>query len=243
VTRWLSHRSLGLGALALVLIAAMTALGLWQLSVFDDRQQRDGAKQLDREPVALEDLMGPDDAFPGDAVGRPVTVEGRYEVSESMYVEDLSGHDDDFAVVTPLVAATGSAILIVRGSTDATPEAVPPPPEGPVSVVGVLEPSTADGEHLDDNRVTTGLRIAALVSGFSHDLYSGYVVLRSSSPPEPLPAVQPQTPDPSLAAGLRNLAYALQWWVFAGFVAFMWWRIVRDDDDADVGNRAPSAVG
>jgi ABC-type nickel/cobalt efflux system permease component RcnA len=27
----------------------------------------------------------------------------------------------------------------------------------------------------------------------------------------------------------RNLAYALQWWVFALFAAYMWWRMVRDD--------------
>jgi cytochrome oxidase assembly protein ShyY1 len=243
VTRWLRGRSLGLGALALVLIVVMTALGLWQLSVFDDRQQRDGAEQLEQEPVPLEDVMGPDDAFPGDAVGRPVTVEGRYEVGEPLYVEGLPGHDDAYAVVAPLVDATGSAILVVRGSTDARPAAVPPAPEGPVSVVGVLEPSTADGEPVDENRVATGLRIAELVPGFSRDLYSGYVVLRTSEPPEPLPPVEPPIPDPSLAAGLRNLAYALQWWVFAGFVGFMWWRIVRDDDDADVGSQTPSAVG
>jgi surfeit locus 1 family protein len=243
VTRWLSGRSLGLGAIALLLIAAMTVLGLWQLSVFDDRQQRDGAKRLEQEPVPLEDVMGPDDALPDDAVGRPVTVEGRYEIGETLYVEGLPGHDDAYAVVTPLVDATGSAILVVRGSTDASPGSAAAARGGPVSVVGVLEPSTGDGEPVGGNRVTTGIRIAALVPGFSRDLYSGYLVLRSSVPPEPLPAVQPPIPDPSLAAGLRNLAYALQWWVFAGFVGFMWWRIVRDDEDVDVDNRAPSAVG
>jgi cytochrome oxidase assembly protein ShyY1 len=239
----LGRRSLGLGAVALVLIAVMSTLGLWQLSVFDDRQQRDGAKRLAQEPVPLEDVMGPDDAFPGDAVGRPVKVEGRYNVDEQMYVAGLPGHDDAYAVVAPLVDASGSAILVVRGSTDEALDAVPPPPEGRVSIVGFLEPSTADGEPVDDDRVTAGLRIAELVSGFSRDLYSGYVVLRSSTPPEPLPAVQPQVPEPSLAAGLRNLAYALQWWVFAGFVGFMWWRIIRDDEDADVGSQTRSAVG
>jgi hypothetical protein len=27
----------------------------------------------------------------------------------------------------------------------------------------------------------------------------------------------------------QNLSYALQWFVFAGFGLFMWWRLVRDD--------------
>ncbi len=28
---------------------------------------------------------------------------------------------------------------------------------------------------------------------------------------------------------LQNLSYALEWWVFAGFAVFLWWRLVRDD--------------
>ena len=26
----------------------------------------------------------------------------------------------------------------------------------------------------------------------------------------------------------RNLLYALEWWVFGAFAAFVWWRFVRD---------------
>jgi cytochrome oxidase assembly protein ShyY1 len=243
VTRWLSRRSLALGVVALVLIAGMLVMGLWQLSVFDDRQQRDAAAQLERDPVPLAELIGPDDALPADAVGRPVSVQGRYVVDEQVYVAGLSGHHDTYAVATPLVDQTGSAILVVRGSADRADREAAPPPGGQVSVVGVLEPASPEGGPIDDARVTTGLRIAALVPAFSHDLYSGYVVLRSSDPAESLPAVQPPTPDPSLVAGLRNLAYALQWWLFAGFVAFMWWRIVRDDEASDADSGLPTTVG
>jgi cytochrome oxidase assembly protein ShyY1 len=241
----LTRRSLGLGILALVLVTVMVVLGLWQLSVFDDRQQRDGEKQLEREPIPLTDVMGPDDAYPADAVGRPVIIEGRYVADEEVYVQNLPGHDDAFAVATPLVDDTGSAILVVRGSTD-DPERAPPPPPGPVVVTGILEPSTVDGAMLDDDRVTQGIRIATLVSGFGTDLYSGYAVLIDSDPTEALPAVEPPVPDPSLLAGLRNLAYALQWWVFAAFVVFMWWRIVREgheSDDADAASEDSDDVG
>jgi len=48
------------------------------------------------------------------------------------------------------------------------------------------------------------------------------------------------TPDPSRWAGIRNLLYAFQWWLFAGFVAFMWWRVVGDPDTAAAG---PGPVG
>ena len=37
-------------------------------------------------------------------------------------------------------------------------------------------------------------------------------------------------PPPDLPSGftLRNLAYALQWWIFALFALWMWWKMVRD---------------
>jgi surfeit locus 1 family protein len=49
-------------------------------------------------------------------------------------------------------------------------------------------------------------------------------------------------PPPALVgSGLswRNAAYALQWWVFALFAAYMWWRMVRDDHE-DNHSRQPS---
>ena len=118
MSRWRSRYAAVLGLVALALVSVMVVLGLWQLSAFDDRQQRDGEKQLEREPVPLAQVMGPDEAYPADAVGRPVIVEGRYVASEQVYVEGLPGHDDTYAVVAPLVDDTGSAILVVRGSSD-----------------------------------------------------------------------------------------------------------------------------
>lgn len=45
--------------------------------------------------------------------------------------------------------------------------------------------------------------------------------------------------------GLRHLAYALQWWVFAGFAVFLWWRMVRAEmAPPTVGERdEPGALG
>ena len=31
---------------------------------------------------------------------------------------------------------------------------------------------------------------------------------------------------------LRNLLYAVEWWVFGAFAAFIWWRWVRDQQAA-----------
>jgi cytochrome oxidase assembly protein ShyY1 len=212
----------------MVLIGVMSVLGWWQLSVFDERQRAAGQARLDEPPVPLDDLMGPDDPIPSGGVGRPVLVEGRYAAANQLYVEGLPGHQASYAVVTPLLTGSGSAILVVRGSSDTTSA---PPPEGAVTVKGVLEAQTAEGSEPRDDGVTDGVRVAALAQDIDVDLYSAYIVLTSSTPPDPLPPVEPPTPDASLWDGARNLAYALQWWVFAAFVAFMWWKIAGDSED------------
>ena len=237
MSRYLSSRALALGLVAVVLMAAMVTLGLWQLGAYDDRQASDAASQAGRRPVPLDDVMGPDDGFPSDGVGRPVTVTGEFLAAEQLYVEGLPGSQGRYAVVTPLLTDNGAAVLVVRGSSG---EASADVPTGDIEVRGSLEPSTADGGPVDDARVTDGLRVSALVEAVRRDLYGGYVVASEGAATAGLtPAVAP-TPDPSRWAGIRNLLYAFQWWLFAGFVAFMWWRVVGDPDTAGAG---PGPVG
>ncbi len=113
----------------------------------------------------------------------------------------------------------------------------------------MLEPSDSAGSPLDAERVTGGLRIAALVQDFDQDLYAGYVVLTESRPADALAAITPPTPESSRWAGIRNLLYAVQWWLFAGFVAFMWWRVVTEppagvpEDADDTAESSTSTVG
>jgi surfeit locus 1 family protein len=244
IGRLTTPRALGLLVVALALIAAMVAMGRWQFGVYNDHQRADAMAVLRRPPVPLQTALGPDQAFPTSSVGIPVTVSGHYDVPDQLYVRDFAGAKDAYAVVTPLVTASGSAILVLRGSGPA-PQA--PSARGQVRVVGVLEPSGSQERILDARRISDGVWIPGLVSEVRPDLYSGYVVLTTSDPPEHLRPVAPPLPDPSRWAGLRNLAYAVQWWIFAGFVAFMWWRISTDDPAAPVEAVTeavdPTAVG
>lgn len=225
--RLLSLRALGLGAVALALMGAMAWLGRWQLSVYDDHQRGNAQAALREPPVPLETILGPDDAFPADGTGRPVTLSGRFIGAEQLYVRDLAGASRRYAVVTPLQTATGSAVLVVRGARDSLGA---PAPRGRVTIRGVLEPSQGTRSPVDTRRVAAGLSVSSLVNAVTPDLYSGYVLLRSSTPAQhpALSPVTPPLPDPSRWSGVRNLLYAAQWWVFAAFVAFMWWRLTDD---------------
>jgi surfeit locus 1 family protein len=223
----LTPRNLGLTVLAVLLTAAMTAMGLWQLDSYNQSQELDADATSQAAPVPLDSLLGPDQAFTADAHSRPVTAEGEY-AGRQVLVD--RGSEPPW-LVTPLVTDTGSAILVVRGLAEpgrGTGEGSAPP-AGHVRVVGSLQPSQVRGNDADpgDDVVPT-LSTAQLVSEFGADLYSGFVVLTDQTPPSTLPAATPPQPDASLTAGLRNLMYAVQWWVFAAFVVFMWWRIVRE---------------
>jgi surfeit locus 1 family protein len=228
--RWLTLRAISLGVLALALMAGMGALGLWQLGAYDTHQTESAKSRLAQPPIGLDRVLRRDSAFPAGGVGRPVIVRGRYDAADQFYVKDLPGAPSTYGVVTPMTTSTGSMILIVRGSSR---RPVAPAPAGVVTARGVLQPSAPVASPLNRARVTNGIRIASVLNAMPRDLYAGYVVLTSSRPQETLPPVRPPLPGSSRWAGIRNLLYAIQWWVFAGFVAFMWWRIVRDEDSRD----------
>jgi surfeit locus 1 family protein len=225
---YLTPRMLGLHLLALVLVAGMGAAALWQYRSYTDQQADEVARVANARPVPLDTLLRPDQGFTAAAHARPVVVQGVY--GERQVLVGAGGSRP--WLVAPLVTDTGSAILVVRGlAAPGAQQAAPPPPRGRVRLVGSLQPSQGLGgpdTDLTDDRVPT-LSTAALISEFPTDLYSGFVVLTRQSPPSHLPTVEPPLPQISATAGLRNLMYTLQWWVFAGFVVFMWWRIVRDE--------------
>jgi cytochrome oxidase assembly protein ShyY1 len=227
--------------LAVVAVAVCVLLGRWQLGVWHDHRD-DSAAQVTREdPVPLDDVLGPDAAFPASGVGRPVVVEGRWDPEHTVYVADRARNGRTGVwVVTPVVASTGSAIPVLRGWTT-SPEAAPAAPDGRAALVGLLQPSedTGAGESANHGDVVPELSTTALLPRASYDLYSGYAVatdrdLPSGDPAETgmsglAPVTPAHLPGADASSGLRNLLYALQWWIFGAFAAFVWWRWLQED--------------
>jgi surfeit locus 1 family protein len=231
---------LALHLLALVAVAVCVVGGIWQLDVYRTEQDTSRADQAAAEPEPLTTTLGPDEGITNQLVGARVVAEGTYAPPEQQILVsgrsgDGSGGSDDggregFWVVSPLRLETGSAILVVRGWTRS--ESAPPVPTAPVTVTGSLEPGEEPGADavLGSDRVVDSVRIPMLVGELPYDLY-GAMLIRTAERPEPsdgLTPVDPSPPDVPWTDGLRNLAYALQWWVFAGFAVFMWWRICAD---------------
>lgn len=218
----LTPRMLGLHVFAVVAIAAMVVLGMWQLGAYGERQQVSAQQRADQAPVPIDDVLTPDGAFTAEADARRVTVTGSYGAQQFL----VDGDDVRRPwLVTPLRTDNGASVLVVRGYA-AGAEA---PPGGEVTVTGSLLPSQAREDDPDPgDGIEPSVSIARLVAEVETDLYSGYVVLGSQQPASELDEVTPPTVEPSFTAGLRNLMYALQWWAFAAFGVYMWWRIGRD---------------
>ena len=242
--RALAPRYWGAHLLMALAVIACALLGRWQLGVWQDHRTDNSEAVTHEEPVPLDDVLGKDAAFPGSGVGRPVVVHGRWDPAHTVYVADRvrDGRTGVWAV-TPVVTHSGSAVLVVRGWAP-DPKAVPAPPTGQASLVGLLQPSEdtgapAPGQHDD---VIPELNVTDLLPRASYDLYGGYVLatdrvvtpgLNVSPTDNGMSGLEPASaehlPGADATSGLRNLLYAFQWWVFGAFAVFMWWRWLEED--------------
>ncbi|HEY6932296.1 MAG TPA: SURF1 family protein [Marmoricola sp.] len=236
MSRLLARRYWAGHLLMVFALAAAALLGLWQLHVWQAHRAASAIDLTHDRPVPLVRVMGGDSPFPGDAVGKPVTLRGRWLPAGTVYVSGRQHHGQrGYWAVTP-VQVGRSAMPVVRGWTS-RPGA--PRPHGTVQVTGWLEPSEGQGEADVDPRdpVITSMRIASLVEHVPADLYSGFVIGHHVSTGTATAGLATVHPPPSekvsIWTGLRNFLYAVQWWIFGGLAVFIWWRWCRDQLEAE----------
>lgn len=223
----LAPRRVVLHLVAIALVAAMTALGYWQLQ--RAMASKEPTPAADPGPVPLSRVTTPGQLLPGQAYGRRVTVAGTFDARRETLVaggERPGGRG--YWVLTPLRVDERPAVAVVRGRT-VSRQGVPPPQPGTVRVTGRVYPSGALGS--EGTQGAAAMRTSQLAGRLPYRLADGFVVATRQRPPaggelQPVPA----SPWPRAAGGfpLQNSAYAVQWWLFALFVGFMWWRVLRD---------------
>lgn len=254
--------------LGVAAVGVATGLGLWQLDAWQHHRELAAVDLTAQEPVPMADVLEVGAPFPGDAVGRPVVVDGTWRPDLTLLVSDRRVDGvDGYWVVTPVaVGPEGSSdpgpgdddvlLPVVRGWSP-TPDDLPAPPEGDVETVAWLQPSEGTGAVDDDasDRVVPQMRLADVLRLVDGPMYEAYGIVAGSGPADGdwpvgdaavnagtdgLDAVTPdQVPEISASTGLRNLLYAIEWWVFASFAAFVWWRFVKDEVDKARAADAP----
>jgi len=239
----LKPRWLGLLAIVVLVMGSFGVLGLWQLNVARDKGRAEQVRTAPARAVAdIAAVLSPHGPFPSDGTGRRITATGRYDGSAQVLVTPrrLLGQPG-YWVVTPLVVrSSGARIAVVRGFVTDPRQAVAPSSATEITVSGTLAPGespTGDSARADPTLLAgqmAVLDLSLLVNRWPGALYNAFVFATAEQPDVTSlasPAVQ-RVPPPALVSGglsWRNAAYALQWWVFALFAAYMWWRMVRDD--------------
>lgn len=155
----------------------------------------------------------------------------------------VDGHSGSY-VLTLLRTDGGKALPVVRGWLPKDRPA-PAPPTGEVAVAGALQASETPGT--DGVNASGGLprgqlgmiSAASLVNLVPYEVYDAWITLaKADSGMTAVPAAKPQNTGLDLKA-FQNLGYTGEWFVFAGFVIFMWFRLLRREaeaaEDAELG--------
>ncbi|MGN5634183.1 SURF1 family protein [Streptomyces sp. AC154] len=254
----LTPRWWGINLFVVLAIPFCVFMGTWQLGRFEDRVQTHEAAE--KQPAPGTRAAKPiDELLPVDTVtsGRPATATGRYAdqfLVPGRKLDDRTG----FYVVGMLRTDSGRALPVVRGwlPGKAGHTSVPPAPAGDVTVTGDLQASESTGTAgvdakggLPDGQVGM-ISAASLVNLVPYDVYDAWVTLQrsdvrtggaetagkggegtSAAALRPVPAAAAQGTGLDLKA-FQNLGYLCEWFVFAAFVLFMWFRLVRREAEA-----------
>jgi cytochrome oxidase assembly protein ShyY1 len=231
----LSRPLLAVHAFAVLVIGTCLLAGLWQLDGYRNERSSATADRSGIAPAPVDQLLDVDEGVRSDVVGRRVVAQGTYAPADQQLLVAGREHDGrtGWWVLTPLLTDDDTALLVVRGWTDEP--VLPAVPSGPVRVTAALSPgeeSTAGARPTPtaDTRAVDVIRLPSLVNVLPYRLYPAYGVRTDEAPAasDGLQPVSVPAPEPSWRTGSRSLAYGLQWWAFAAFALFMWWRVVAD---------------
>jgi cytochrome oxidase assembly protein ShyY1 len=236
----------------LLLCGLFVRLGVWQLHRLHERRDANAVTSgnLNAAPAPAGDVLAVGRDVPKVQRWRTIEATGHYDVAHELLVRNRTFDSmPGYEVLTPLVTADGTAVLVDRGwvppaATTTTRPNVPEPPSGEVTVVAYAMPS----EH--DRAGTIGgpawqvprIDVAKIAPLMPYPIYGGYAQLVSQRPPAGnSPAV---LSGPDLGEG-PHLGYAVQWFSFAaigvvGLVIFARLQVKprkpRPSEDEDYGD-------
>jgi len=224
---------LTLGAFALA--ALCVRLGFWQWHRMEHKKHQQAVieRHLGVAAVPVQSVLRPRHPVADDDEWTRVQATGAFDTRREVTVkfttrEGKAGAD----VVTPLVLADGSAVLVDRGwmvtaNTNARPTDIPTPPRGQVTVEGWLRPDNQAGDNAVvpvDGQVRA-IASRGLARHVGRELLPGFI-----NQQKPKTAGLAPEPRPHVGHAL-NFFYALQWWFFAGLALIGPFWFTRAEND------------
>ncbi|MBQ0985456.1 SURF1 family protein [Streptomyces sp. F63] len=231
----LTPRWWGINVFAALAIPFCLFMGSWQLGRFEARADSHREQQQSAESTARQTAEPLAGLLPVTqrTTGRIAEARGTYGTQLLVPDRRLDGRDG-FYVLTLLRTAGGPALPVVRGwlPGDANTADVPAPPKGEVTVTGALQaPENRRSEGARAGGLPEGqigiISAAALVNVVPDEVHNAWITLTEGRDGlRPVPPAVAQNTGLDLKA-FQNLGYTGEWFVFAGFVLFMWFRLFR----------------
>ncbi len=227
-------------ALVIVTSVSFVLLGVWQFGRHNEKQdaERD-AREAYATPAPTLDEIG-DDPAPGTRAEVIGTYDADAEVLLRNRVRDGEG---GFDVVTPLIEADGTGVLVDRGWVSRIDVARDLPdltaPDGEVTVRGTVHESRPlqPDDTVDERGGRTTLPrvdVARIADGVDYELRSVWVTAQYQDPP-PTDG-EPAPPEPAESDNVDHRSYAFQWFALA-LIPLVGWPLVL----ARRHRRAPTA--
>jgi len=207
----------------LVLTVSFCALGFWQLARNTHKQA------LVRRARAAYAAPAPD-ASSSVPPGNRASASGRYDAAHEVLLRNQvhNGKDGD-DVLTPLVLADGTAVVVDRGWIPVIGDQTTPgdaaPAAGPVVVRGIVHTSSALSPQ--DSVVDAGgqlalprVDLARIGRTVPYRLVPRWIEAQAQSP-APL-AGSPALPQPPPPDQVNHMQYAIEWFSFAAIGVIGW---------------------
>lgn len=217
--RLLTPRWVAAHLFVLAVCVACVLLGFWQLSRLEERRLSNQvqAARLEAPAMPLQDLLtqaGPD----VDSLEyRRVMATGVYRPEDEVLIRSqVFNGQAGFDVVTPLVLDDGSAVAVNRGwvplEFDTVPVTAAPPPDGEVTVEGVVRQSQQGSTTSQEGPVLTRVDLDLIQARIDIGLAPVYIEAAGEPNPTQLPVIAPL---PDFTDEGSHLSYAIQWFAFA----------------------------
>lgn len=216
-----SSKWLGYLLLAAIFAAACVGLGRWQM----DRRAETLAEinrvtsNYSATPVPFAEVSDQFTSLAAEREWTQVELKGSYDVAGQRIVRNrpLNGQPG-YEVVVPLRLTTGETVVIDRGwlpignNNPGSPDAVPAPPQGTVTVVARLKPAEPELQRGAPDGQLASIDLTAYSAELGYPLLTGaYGQLASENPAAadmPFPFPKPSTEEGT------HLSYSLQWFAF-----------------------------
>lgn len=235
------HRAIAWGrvvpAVAFMAVALVVCggLGWWQWQ----RASEQATTVAPAPPVPIAEVLTPG-VSAGPAIGRQVTVTGRWADADSALVwgREVDGEDAVFLVrsltIDPDHTGTGqpATIAVLVGWRPASEPVGVDHTETPVTVTGYLRSGEASGAGaavpnlaIDGIFSVPAISTAQFAQVWDGPLYPAVLVSYEGS--RSWAVLPPREPETSM--DFRSVAYAIEWWIFGAFAVFIAARWIRDN--------------